>query len=152
MVEEDTYDFLSDFSDGSRIEEILDTECLNEAYVEKPSKVRYGKSFLKKGTPEYQKWRERNNNSIINSRLKKKKIEDDRKRKLEELKAENKEMIENQIQIYSEIKCLQKFYSELYKGKQIPIDLGIFDKMHEELLSLKNEYSLKNEENDKKVN
>ena len=140
-------DFLSflnsDYSNNSKDEDSsLDVEHLADS--EKPV-VRYGKSYLKKGTDEYKKWRDRNNQSIIQSRNKKKKAEDERKRKLEVLKVENRIMIEKQISVYNELKRLQIIYSSLNNGTEMPINLDIYDRMYKDLLNYKNE--INNEEN-----
>jgi hypothetical protein len=134
------YRFLnSDYSNFSKEEDNeLDVEHLTD--TEKTvNVVRYGKSYLKKGTPEYKKWRDRNNQSIILSRNKKKKEEDERKRKLEVLKEENRNMVEKQISIYNELKCLQVIYSSLNNGVQMPINLNIYDQIYKELLDFKKE-------------
>ena len=133
MFSEDFIEFLSaELPEGSEFS--IEKSDNNDG---KKSTVRYGKSYLKRETPEYKEWRKRNNQSIQECRKKKKLFEQERKEELDKLKQQNSELIKNANQLFEELKCVSKIFKQMNPNDELPVSLEFLNQMSNEINLIK---------------
>ena len=125
-------------SDFSEFLNSLDNQE-NRSDDKKITLVKYGKGNLVKGTIEYNSWRERNHLATNKCRVKKQNVEDERKEKLEKIRNENNVLIEKQIKLFEEFDKLEFIFSQMATGADLPINMKILNRMHHEIMMMKDE-------------
>ena len=131
----------SNLKDGISCIESIDNSFQPTSTADKTPLVRYGRRHMRKDSEEYKRWRQRNNLSMYLSRKKKKEAEETQKRRLLELKLENKKMIDSSLKIFEEVNSLEKIFSEIgkkyTKDKSCVFGFKRLRDLYKELLEIK---------------